>query len=207
MVDDKKDKLKTLKERDETRKKEMRQAAEKLHKKEVAQKAATELIIPIPQMRSVDPSTLFSREERVIFETHHQQRIKLPTEPAVPANPQKKVESLEEAVHGAPKPDDKQFAFQYGKKLEETASMMYKGLADMTDKIGEKGYMNAQDKEKIDFYKNTLEQIHDAVGHHPENEPKGAMAMVYGGLEKISAIENQMGYAKKGGGGNPKYRI
>lgn len=206
------ERIKRLRKLEDERRREIKEAEAliKRSREEMAATAETIRKIPVPQMRAIDPSTLFSREERALFETHHQTKATRDEAPAPPARrPESSPESLEEAVAGAPRQNNQdQIAFQYGKKLEETLAMAYKGLAEMSGKIEEKGYMNAMEKEKIDFYKNTLEHIHDAVGHVHGTEGNAAMAMVYGGLERISEMEKQMGYAQKGGQGhNPKYRI
>ncbi len=204
------ERIRALKHLEEDRRKEIKDAEEMIRKSErEIEVAETVRKIPLPQMRSIDPSTLFSKEEKRIFETHHQVRLKggddqVATAPISLRRQQQ--ESLEDTVAGTPiKKDDQSSQFQYGKKLEEALHMAYKTLTEMSQKVGDKGYVNPAEKDAIDFYKNKIEDIHDALGHHPEDQ--GAIGLVYGGLEMISEMERKMGYAKQGGqGGNPKYR-
>lgn len=208
------ERIKALKRLEEERKSEIKQAEELIRTSErEIDVAETMKKIPLPQMRAVDPSTLFSREEKAIFATHHQ--TKVPGEPArevsarVPSMRRGNEESLEETIAGTPTRKDEQAAnFQYGKKLEEALHMAYKTLTEMSAKVGEKGYMSPGEQEAVDFYKSKLEKIHEAIGEHPESAG-GAMGLMYGGLERISEMEHRMGYAQKGGdqGHNPKYRL
>ncbi|HLD18695.1 MAG TPA: hypothetical protein VJB90_01670 [Candidatus Nanoarchaeia archaeon] len=206
------ERIRKLKQIEEDRKKEIKEAENLIRSSErEIEVAETVKRIPLPQMRSVDPSTLFSREEKAIFETHHQTRLKRGEERVATATPTlrpREEENLEETIASTPARREEGTAqFQYGKKLEEALHVAYKTLTEMNEKVGAKGYMSPGEQEAVNFYKDKLEQIHESLGHHPE-DTGGIMGLMYGGLERISEMEHRMGYAHKGEAGhNPKYKI
>ncbi len=208
------ERIKALKQLEIARKKEIAQAENLIKETErEIEVAQTVKKIPIPQLRSIDPSTLFSGEERAIFETHHQtshnlesslERTSVSSQSF--AAKQQAIESLEETV-GKEKTTgaNQEAGMRYGALLEQTLGATYKALTQIAERVGEKGYMSSSEEKTVDFYKQRIEDIHNQMGHHPEHENSGPAGMIYSGNNPSAHMEERLGYAKKGGGSSGNY--
>jgi hypothetical protein len=141
------DRIRKLKELEKKKKEEILKAQELLKNSEdeLEDKENQKRQIPIPQMRAVDVSHLFSEEERQIFNTKRfsqgkpKKEEEKPLEETVLSEQEKKPEVMNLA--------DQEYRIQLSK---EPTKQLYSEIKNLYQEIQDKGYVNPDERQKIE---------------------------------------------------------
>lgn len=137
------ERIRKLKEIEDKKKEEIKKAQDLLKnsEEELEEEGRKKRQIPIPQLKAVDVGSLFSGEEKEIFKTKRFETVK-------------KEEALEDAVAAEGEkltPKDVREQEQYRIQLSmEPTKELYSEIKSLYQGVEQKGYMNEQEKEKID---------------------------------------------------------
>ncbi len=165
--------IKKLKELEEKRKKEIDEAIklEKLTQSEIEEKEKALREIPIPQLKSFDASTLFTREEKEIFQTKRFGNAGQKFDDEEQAKKKTKgISELEEAVWEAPaKKAENEFRIQdmYKSQISQLsrapAEELYSTAKSMYDKFKESGYLTDNEIKRLGIVNYAMKEKEKAI--------------------------------------------
>ncbi len=183
------ERIQKLKELEDKKKEEIKKAHEllKTSEEELEDKEKEKQQIPIPQLKSVDVTGLFSSEEKEIFKTKRFE-----------SSEKKEETDLEEAVFTEGEklpPEQKADQVQYRIQLsKEPTQELYSEMKNLYQGVEQKGYMNSEEKQKI-------ENIQYAMNKKVEDIESGAYnpsQYVANTLDKTQQLAEKMKSMYKG---------